>query len=226
MRSRRTAVGCEGRILSVGAHLMTVSSIVLLAFAEAFDGLSTGIFVTDASARIIHANLAGEEMLRSSEVLWSAHGRLAARNTRDDRTLREVFASIAGGKAAQEGTAFSLEAKDGQNYVAQVLRLSSGGEKPSGPALRAAAVVFVRKAELESGCSADLIARTYNLTPAETRVLRAIVEVGGVPETAEALEIAEATVKTHLHRVFAKTGASRQADLVKLTAAFSHPLGG
>jgi DNA-binding CsgD family transcriptional regulator len=31
-------------------------------------------------------------------------------------------------------------------------------------------------------------------------------------------------VKTHLYRVFAKTGASRQADLVKLAAAFSDPL--
>ena len=46
----------------------------------------------------------------------------------------------------------------------------------------------------------------------------------GVPETADALGIAETTVKTHLHRVFAKTGVSRQADLVKLAAGFSNPL--
>jgi hypothetical protein len=38
------------------------------------------------------------------------------------------------------------------------------------------------------------------------RVLLGIVQVGGVPETAEALGVAEATVKTHLHRLFAKTG--------------------
>ncbi|MGZ3349601.1 MAG: helix-turn-helix domain-containing protein, partial [Xanthobacteraceae bacterium] len=69
-----------------------------------------------------------------------------------------------------------------------------------------------------------LIARTFELTPAELRVLLGIVEVGGVPETAENLGVAETTVKTHLHRVFAKTGASRQADLVKLAAGFSNPL--
>jgi DNA-binding CsgD family transcriptional regulator len=51
-----------------------------------------------------------------------------------------------------------------------------------------------------------------------------VVQVGGVPETAEALGIGEATVKTHLHRLFSKTGATRQADLVKLVAAFSNPL--
>jgi hypothetical protein len=31
-------------------------------------------------------------------------------------------------------------------------------------------------------------------------------------------------VKTHLHRLFAKTETTRQADLVKLVAAFSTPL--
>ena len=54
----------------------------------------------------------------------------------------------------------------------------------------------------------------------------AIVEVGGVPETAEALGVAETTVKTHLYRLFDKTGVSRQADLVKLVAGFSNPLVG
>jgi hypothetical protein len=50
--------------------------------------------------------------------------------------------------------------------------------------------------------------------------------VGGVPETAGALGIGDATVKTHLGRLFEKTGAKRQADLVKLVAGFSNPLHG
>ena len=46
----------------------------------------------------------------------------------------------------------------------------------------------------------------------------------GGRETGGALGIAETPVKRHLHRVFAKTGVSRQADLVKLAAGFSNPL--
>jgi len=69
-----------------------------------------------------------------------------------------------------------------------------------------------------------LIARTFGLTPAELRVLLAIVDVGGVPESSEKLGVAETTIKTHLKQVFAKTGANRQADLVKLIAGFSFPL--
>ncbi len=70
----------------------------------------------------------------------------------------------------------------------------------------------------------EIIASTYRLTPTELRVLLAIVEIGGVPEVAEALGIGETTVKTHLGRVYGKTGAGRQADLVKLVAGYSSPL--
>jgi DNA-binding CsgD family transcriptional regulator len=45
-----------------------------------------------------------------------------------------------------------------------------------------------------------------------------------VPEIAAALGIGEGTVKTHLHRLYAKTETTRQADLVKLVVAFSSPL--
>jgi DNA-binding CsgD family transcriptional regulator len=57
-------------------------------------------------------------------------------------------------------------------------------------------------------------------------VLLAIVDIGGVPEVAAALGVAVTTVKTHLSRLFEKTGVARQADLVKLVAGFSTPLAG
>ena len=43
----------------------------------------------------------------------------------------------------------------------------------------------------------------------------AVIEIGGLPKVARTLGISETTVKTHLHRVFAKTGTDRQADLVR-----------
>jgi DNA-binding CsgD family transcriptional regulator len=69
----------------------------------------------------------------------------------------------------------------------------------------------------------DAIAAAFRLTPSELRVLMAIVEIGGVPDIAAKLGIAETTVKTHLGRLFEKTGAGRQADLVKIAAGFAAP---
>jgi DNA-binding CsgD family transcriptional regulator len=62
----------------------------------------------------------------------------------------------------------------------------------------------------------EAIAKQYKLTPGELRVLRAVIEIGGVPTIADALGIKPATVRSHLHHVFEKTGAKRQIDLVKL----------
>jgi len=101
--------------------------------------------------------------------------------------------------------------------------MASGERRRAGVAYAATAAVFVRKAAMESPSAPEVIARTYKLTPTELRVLLAIVDVGGVPEVASALGVSDTTVKTHVGRLFEKTGGTRQADLVKLVAGFSMP---
>jgi DNA-binding CsgD family transcriptional regulator len=192
-------------------------------FADTLDGLSAGVFLVDLQCRVVHANAAGQDLLCEDDVLRSIGGQLVARDRQANQNLREGIANIrVGGEGG--GTAFSMITDDGAQYVAHVLPLKSVIRTASPASLGAAAAVFVRKVELDGQSYGALVARAYGLTPAESRVMLAIVEVGGVPETSERLGVAETTVKTHLYRVFSKTGASRQADLVKLAAAFSDPL--
>jgi DNA-binding CsgD family transcriptional regulator/PAS domain-containing protein len=193
------------------------------AFADTLDGLSAGIFLVDAQCRILHANVAGQDMLCEDDFLRSIGGMLVARDAQANRGLRQIVATGDAGVAASNA-AFSLTAHDGGRYVAYLLPLRSVVRNSREAPSTTVAAIFVRKAELDDQSYGGLIARAFGLTPAELRVLLAIVEVGGVPETSETLGIAETTVKTHLYRVFSKTGASRQADLVKLAAGFANPL--
>lgn len=57
------------------------------------------------------------------------------------------------------------------------------------------------------------------------RVLAASLTIGVGAEVATVLGIAETTLKTHLQHIFAKTGATRQSDLVKIAASYMSPLG-
>ncbi|HEX9589253.1 MAG TPA: helix-turn-helix transcriptional regulator [Bradyrhizobium sp.] len=193
-------------------------------FADTLDGLSAAIFLVDAGCRIMHANVAGDEMLRANDFLRSIGGQLVAGSAQGNRTLREIVAD-GGGAPGGKGAALPLTAQDGERYVMHVLPLTAAARAATGIAYKAVAALFVRKVALDNPVG-ELVARHFELTPAELRVLLSIVEIGGVPETAAALGVAETTVKTHLHRVFSKTGASRQADLVKLAAGFSSPLAG
>jgi DNA-binding CsgD family transcriptional regulator len=190
-------------------------------FAETLDGLSTGLFFVDAKARIVHANAAAYDILNANDFLRSIDGRLVARDMQFDQALREIFATAERGNAegGAKGIALPLHARDGEHYVAHLMPLTSGARRRY-----AAAAVFVRRAALENPALPETIGKTYQLTPAELRVLHAIVEKGGISEVAETLGIASTTVKTHLRHLFDKTGAGRQADLVKLVAGFSSPL--
>jgi len=192
--------------------------------ADALDGLSAGVVLVDGRCRIVHANVAGHDMLCADDVLRSIAGQLVVRDGQANQALRDIITTDDDAAITAQRLALPLTACDGTRYVAHVLPLKSLARNDAGIATKAVAAVFVRKVELDIQSCGEILSRTFALTPAELRVLLAIVAVGGVPETAESLGVAETTVKTHLQRVFAKTGASRQADLVKLAAGFSNPL--
>jgi DNA-binding CsgD family transcriptional regulator len=193
------------------------------AFVETLDGLGAGIVFVDAECRIVHANTAGQRILSEDDCLRSIGGRLVLRDSEANQSLRGTVASGRVAVAASRD-ALLLTARDGARFVVHLLPLKSLLRNGTKAPFEAAAAVFVRKAEMEGQAYGRLIARTFGLTPAELRVLLAIVDVGGVPESSEKLGVAETTIKTHLKQVFAKTGANRQADLVKLIAGFSFPL--
>ncbi|MDP1883169.1 MAG: helix-turn-helix transcriptional regulator, partial [Bradyrhizobium sp.] len=196
-------------------------------FADTLDGLDAGLCLVDAGGRIIHANVAGQAILDAGDILYGVGGRLVACDAQAHQTLREVFAAAEQGDAAlgTRGIAVPLIGKDGERYVAHVLPLTSGARRRAGIIYTAVAALFVRKAALASSRS-EVIGKAFKLTPTELRVLLAIVEVGGVPEVATALGVADTTVRTHVNRLFEKTGARRQADLVKLVAGYATPLAG
>jgi DNA-binding CsgD family transcriptional regulator len=193
--------------------------------ADALDGLSASVLFVDSNGRITHANATGRAMIAEGDVLRASLGRLVASDPDVNRALRDIFLAAGAGDAAigVRGVAVPLVACDGERYVAHVLSLSSGARRSAGLGY-AAAALFVQKAALATRSPPEVIAKTYRLTPMELRVLLAIVEVGGVPQVAETLGIGESTVKTHLGRLYEKTGARRQADLVKLFAGYTSPL--
>jgi DNA-binding CsgD family transcriptional regulator/PAS domain-containing protein len=197
-------------------------------FADALDGLSAGIYLVDAGGRLVHANAAGRVILGSGDILRAAGGRLVACDAQVNQTLGQIFVAAGEGDTAvgTMGIAVPMIGKDGDRYVGHVLPLTSGARRIAGRTYTAAAAFLVRKAGLVAPSAFEVIGRIFKLTPAEIRVLLAIVEVGGVPEAAESLGIAATTVKTHLGRLFEKTGAARQADLVKLVAGYATPLAG
>jgi DNA-binding CsgD family transcriptional regulator len=226
MRQRTRLIVPHLRRAVLVGRLIDLKTAEAATFADAADGLGAGMFFVDASARIVHANASGHVMLAQGSLLCVVDGKLVPNDASAEQALNEVYAMAERGDAAVgvKGIAVPLMALDGERHVAHVLPLTSGARRRAATSYAAAAAVFVQKATLDTPSPQELIVKLYKLTPAELRVLLAIVQIGGVPETAETLGVAESTVKTHLHRLFEKTGAKRQADLVKLMAGYASPL--
>jgi DNA-binding CsgD family transcriptional regulator/PAS domain-containing protein len=194
------------------------------AFADILDDLHSGIFLLDAKQRIVHANKAGHAMLAAKVFLRTGDGRLSTTEPNGGQALECGIAMASKGnpKASGKGQTMLF----GEGYVGHLLPLTAGARRSAGALYEAVAALFVHKTAAEAPSAPEILAMRYGLTPMELNVLLAIVDGGGVPDVAEVLGIARSTVRTHLHRIFAKTETRRQTDLVKLVAGFANPLRG
>jgi DNA-binding CsgD family transcriptional regulator len=200
-------------------------------FAATVDVLKSAIFLVDAQGRLVHANPSGMALLAANEVLYGPGSRLRAYDRAADQTLGELFSASSSGDdlaIGPRGAAIHLSSRSGADHVAHhvahVLPLTAGARREVAAPHRAAAVLVVHNAAQNPSSSPEVIAKAFGLTPREVAVLFALAEAPGVAEMSEMLGLSAATIRTHLRALFAKTGTTRQAELVKLMAKFASPL--
>jgi DNA-binding CsgD family transcriptional regulator len=213
------------RAIRIGKAI-DLAKVEASAFAHVLDRLSSGVLLADAYGRIVHANAAGRALLADGATVNDAGGRVAAADPRANLALREVVARAASGDAAvgTKGIAVLLPGRDGSDYVADCLTLTSGSRLSTGASYGAVVAVFVRKAALDLQSPVELLSRRYDLTAGELRVLLSLIDTGSVADVARGLGISEGTVRNHLHRLFEKTGTRKQAELVTLVGGLASAL--
>ena len=226
MRQRLQLIAPHVQRAVLVGRAMDLKTFEAKIFADLVESLSVAICLVGEAGQIVHANRAARGMIEADGVVGSVGGRLIVRDGGANTALTDAISSASRGDGAvgTRGIALPITTKAGEHHIAHVLPLTSGRRSETGALLAAVAAVFVCKAEPSAPSAPELVAKIYKLTPTELRVLLGIVEIGGVPKVADALGIAETTVKTHLERLFDKIGVSRQADLVKVVASVSNPI--
>jgi DNA-binding CsgD family transcriptional regulator len=201
------------------------------AMTAALDGFAAAIFLVDPGARIIYSNTKARTLLAKANVVRESMGRLSALDPAADRHLRGLLTRMLtgahgapnAGVAVPLATAGSRHAWSEYAWIAHVLPLIADRLRKSRH-LAALASVIVREAKADLMPALATVAATYGLTAGQSRMLAAIVNAGGVRQAAQTLGVSETTAKTHLKRIFEKTGTSRQIELIKLVAGFTCPV--
>lgn len=199
------------------SNVLNAKSVEACNFAEALDALKVAIVLTDAGGLILHSNPAADEILTADGPLRRMNGILTAQSARADAEISAAIALASGNTEMRDvGLAVRL-GDDAQPMVAHVLPLT---RNKSVRRAEPVAAIFITVNSNEVA-SARAIADGYGLTGAETRVLEEVLSGRTVAELAERLGVTTATARTHLSRIFAKTGVQRQSALLRLAASMS-----
>jgi DNA-binding CsgD family transcriptional regulator len=207
------------------SDVLDMRAVTISTLETSLDLIATGVVLVDVDARIVHANRVAQAMLKAGSPIRSDRGELRALIPETTTALRAAIARAAASEVTIGGAGIGVPAPqaDGEPALIHVLPLLSGDVRAR-IAPRAVAALFITPAPDGVGAPPAALAALFDLSPAETRTLERLLAGDTLAEAATALGIAVTTVRTHLARIFEKTGTSRQAELIGLAAKFAPPV--
>ncbi len=204
------------------SNVLDVRSAEVASLTGIIDALQAAVVLVDEHCGIIYANPPAQVMFALDEPVQARDGFVTVATAVVRNALLSAVKQAAHDETqlGERGLGIPLKRVSGDPAVIHVLPLGRGTLR-AGSARKAVAALFVVPANTPPQMPRDALVLLYDMTPAEVRVCEMIMQ--GVPpsDIATTLGVSINTVRSHLARVFEKTGTKRQADLVKLTASLT-----
>lgn len=214
---------CRALAISDALDIRALRSEML---ERTLDGLVAGVFLMARDGHVVYMNAAAERQVRAGHSIRLAHNRLSPVDPAARAALARHIDAATGEDAATAWREHSVAMPDsaGRGYVATVLPIEKGQRSGVLAPFAASVAVFMQDPVQAPLMPGEAFARLHGLTGGELRVLLALAQGLGGMESAQMLGISEPTVRTHLQRIFSKTGTSRQADLLSLLHRSTPPV--
>lgn len=182
-------------------------------YASLTDQVAGGVILLDAEGAVVQTNRAAQELFARGD-LKQRDGRLYLEDTTARDTLNQAI--IAAGKAQDERTpamvsALRLNRGSGGALNLVIRTLPASGDDGARPVL----MLFITRPEERKPVSPDLIGPLFGLTPTEAMIASLLAQGTNVAEIASDLGTSIYTVRAHVRSIFAKTGVSKQSELVR-----------
>lgn len=172
----------------------------------AFQGMRQPLLVIDGQCGQLMCNPAAQALLARDDLLVERGGRIACADPESGRRLERALREVLGGHAPSRAVQLTSTAS-GDDTSASIRALS--GFPPGRP------MALLTLFHAEAPADADALACAFALTPAEARIAAQLMRGLTAKVIAQQLGVAVSTVRSHTRDLFDKTGAHRQADLVR-----------
>jgi len=187
-------------------------------YAGTIDRLDVGSAILDEDGCVLKHNSIAQRLFEAGDGIGLRGGRLQAGFAVDDKRLQKAIQATlehycAGALGRLEAVTVARNSSEiPLNVLLRPLAAHRGAE---GSRQRPAVAVFVRDPASSPQSSREVLQRLFRLTPMEIEIALQLVAGLTLDEAAVAAGIAKNTARAHLRGIFAKTGATRQAVLVK-----------
>ncbi|HEY3699346.1 MAG TPA: helix-turn-helix transcriptional regulator [Spongiibacteraceae bacterium] len=185
-------------------------------YAGAVDQMRVAAIILDESGRVLSVNQRARDLLEQKNGVMLRDEKLVL-NTREQthdlhtRVSRVIAHQHQGGAALVE--AMRIARREGElGLVIRPVPENQWAEAEAGPA----AVIFLSDPQQQAAAPLRIIKQLFGFTPAEASLAMLMANGLTLDEAAAELNISRNTVRTHLRAAFAKTGVTRQPQLVSL----------
>ena len=182
---------------------------------------ASGSLAVNLSGKVLIADAAAEEILSRGGPLFLKHGILSAHGARETNNLHRIIERCRRGTKGIHLRSGSLQitAPGYSDLLVTIMPVPPENAIPylcRDASITPAAIVILEDPALQAERNLDQMKQEFSLTDAEGRVAAEVLKGGKRAEIAQRMGIGDATVRTHLSRIYEKTGVSRMPELVNL----------
>lgn len=186
---------------------------------QALDQLPQGALIVNRTGQVMYSNQNAELILAQQDGLFVNRQRdLQAAHANDNAQLRQMIGS-AGEPAsllpAQAGGLFQLNRPSGLRPLSLLIAPLNREISPFNYH-QPSVLIFISDPEQQTEAVEERLQQLYSLTPAEAKLAVILIRGNNVVAAAAELRITQNTARTHIKRIFQKTGTHRQSELINL----------
>jgi DNA-binding CsgD family transcriptional regulator len=197
----------------------TPQHVVVSAIMETLDWLEYGVVLVDEHANVLFASAATKQFFRTHRITKSS-GVLRAPSAAETSNLHQMIARCAQWRSGNGGKDVAASCRIGEPQLSlQLVPVATQPAGDAGAAEKRLVIIFIADPAKITPPGPRQLRHHFGLTAAEAVLASHIVRGRGLKACAALIGISEPTARTHLRRIFEKTGTKRQAELVRLIYA-------
>jgi DNA-binding CsgD family transcriptional regulator len=186
---------------------------------EMLERLALGIIIVEAGARVLFANSVAHRTLKLARDLTVARGALRLRNQLSQRRFEKLVRDAAWtsiGRSTSPGGVVAVPRPEG--LPLSLLISPYRAPLASDPQMHGTALIIFTDPEAQQKIPERTLATMLGVSPAEGRLVAALMAGESLTEYADRVGISKNTVKTQMRQIFHKTGYNRHAEIVRAVA--------